>query len=469
MNIAENEAIVYLFPSCLDFGGTQFIIPCLEKCVYSFVCRVGFLNCIDVNRVRRLEKYVRSGSNNSVIWLNRDVFYRNSASIMGIRIIHTSDLHLDKCFSGTGMSSHFGNRRRQSLRDVFQSIIRRCKDWPADVLLIAGDLFEQDRITRDTVAFLVSQFSSIPNTLVFIAPGNHDPCIQESPYLTENWPENVHVYSVPMWESVKADTRNGEVFVHGFGFDSPYLNQNPFGHLLIDHATKSAVHVAVAHGSEKSRQPPDKEDYAPFTAQEAAAPGLNYLALGHFHSFQMIDGQFDTKVCYSGSPEGLSFKEFGVHGYVEVEIDGKQTSITAVPSSQMVYLDESIACDEFKSSQEVVEAIRDLAKSVDAKVIGRIRLTGTCEACIQNETGLIYDAAAIEFEYLDLIDDTAPVEDFEELARENTSLGALVSVLNKEIAETGDRSRTQMLIRARELGVAAFRDRNVEIHGLERG
>lgn len=390
-----------------------------------------------------------------------------SVTTTHMRIIHTADVHLDRCFTGAGMSSHFGNRRRQSLRDVFQGIIQRAKEWPADIILIAGDLFEYERVTRDTVAFLATQFSSIPNTLVFIASGNHDPCLPDSPYLTETWPENVHVFRNPDWETIEVN--NGEAFVYGFGFDSPYISQNPFGHLLIPEKTKNAIHLAVAHGSERSRQPADKEDYAPFAAEDAAVPGLDYLALGHFHRLQEIEGDFDTKVYYSGSPEGLSFKEHGMHHYVEIEFENGHIAVTAKPSSGMVYIDETVACDDFKSSQEVIEAIRALAKSVDARPIGRITLTGTCEASIQNETGLIYDSAAIEFEYLNLIDETAPVEDYEELAREDTSLGALVSTLNREIAEAPDEGRAEMLRRARQLGVAAFRNRNVEIHGLERG
>ena len=386
-----------------------------------------------------------------------------------MRILHTADVHLDRCFSGSGLSSHYGNRRRQSLRDVFQGIIRRAQAWPADILLIAGDLFEQDRVTRDTVAFLSTEFSSIPNTLVFISPGNHDPFVADSPYATETWPENVHIFKSPIWETVTAATKNGEVHVHGFGFDSPYISQNPFGHLLIPDEIKGEIHLAVAHGSEKSHQPPDKVDYAPFVAQEAAVPGLNYLALGHFHTFQEIEGEYDARVVYSGSPEGLSFKERGMHYYLEVEVLNGKTQAAPVPSSHMIYLDETIACDDFRSSQEVIEAIRAIAKSVEVRPIGRITLTGGCEASIQSETGLIYDAAAIEFEYLDLIDKTAPVEDYEELARGDTGLGAFVTTLNQEIADARDASRLQMLERTRELGVAAFRDRNVEIHGLERG
>ena len=180
-------------------------------------------------------------------------------------------------------------------------------------------------------------------------------------------------------------------------------------------------------------------------------------------------GDFDTKVNYCGSPEGLSFKEHGMHYYLEIEFEDGGIKVTPKPSSRMVYIDETVACDDFKSSQEVIETIRTLAKSIEARPIGRITLTGTCEACIQNETGLIYDSAAIEYEYLSLIDETAPVEDYDEIAREDTSLGALVSTLNLEIAEAPDQARAEMLRRARKLGVAAFRNRNVEIHGLERG
>ena len=55
------------------------------------------------------------------------------------------------------------------------------------------------------------------------------------------------------------------------------------------------------------------------------------------------------------------------------------------------------------------------------------------------------------------------------MAREDTSIGLFVGALNRDIAEAADASRIEMLERARELGVAAFRNRNVEIRGLERG
>jgi len=184
-----------------------------------------------------------------------------------MKLIHTADIHLDICFAGWGVPAALGNRRRQSLRDVFHAIIERAGTWPADAVLIAGDLFERDRVSRDTIAFLVSEFKSIPHVPVFISPGNHDPFSPESPYAAENWPENVTIFKEPRWESHAV--KGGLLTVHGFGFDGPSLSINPFGTLTIE---GKSIHVAVAHGSERGHQPPDKSAYAPFDARDAAPP-----------------------------------------------------------------------------------------------------------------------------------------------------------------------------------------------------
>lgn len=386
-----------------------------------------------------------------------------------MKIIHTSDVHLDRCFTGASLALDFGTRRRESLRSTFQTIIARARDWPADVLLIAGDLFEYDRVTSDTIAFLRKEFKSIPNTRVFIAPGNRDPYVPDSPYLTESWPENVYIFKTAAWHSVPV--RDGVAYIHGYGYDSPYFTKNPFGKLTIPEDQRDAIHLAVAHGSERENRPQDKEEYVGFNAQQAVTPGLHYLALGHYHELTEIKSETSTTLYYSGSPEGLSFKETGTHHYLEISIESSDSPVIVnpVPVSQMIYLEEIIACSNFETSQEVTDAIRAIAQEHDAKVIGRFTLTGTCAPVIQSEIGLIHDAASLEFEYLEVIDHTGPVEDYVELAREDTSLGLYARVLNAQIDAAGDGARQEMLERARELGVAAFRDRNVEIRGLERG
>ena len=158
-----------------------------------------------------------------------------------------------------------------------------------------------------------------------------------------------------------------------------------------------------------------------------------------------------------------------MHHFLEVEVVGGFARANEIPSSRMVYWEEDIACDDFKSSQDVIDALRAVAGKHGRKLIARIHLTGACEPSIQDEWGLIQDAASLEFEYLDLRNATAPFEDYDELGREDTGLGLFVTRLNREISEAGDVAVRDRLLRARELGVAAFRNRTVEIQGLDRG
>lgn len=383
-----------------------------------------------------------------------------------MRLIHTSDVHLDTCYRASGMPSSFGNRRRQSLRDRLHAIVERAGEWPADGLLIAGDLFEHDRVSRDTIQFLFSEFKSIPEVPVFIAPGNHDPFTPDSPYATETWPKNVFIFSKPQWTGFSV--RDGAMTVHGFAFDGPHISRNPFGELQITKRQRSDVHVAVAHGSEQGHQPPDKEEYAPFDAKNVAQDDLDYLALGHFHSVTPIEGDFSTTMYYSGSPEGHSLRDTGMRHYLEVEINKGKTLVTPVPSSRIVYSSHRLECDRFESAQDVIEAIRNIAQEEEVRQIARIIYTGSLDPAIHSEMGLVYDAAAMDFEHLYLVDKTMPIEDYEELGREDTSLGAFARKLNDEI-KTADEAQRQRLDRTRHLGVAAFRAREVEIMGLDRG
>jgi len=362
------------------------------------------------------------------------------------------------------MAGSNGNRRRQSLREVFLSIVRRAGEWPADALLIAGDLFEWDRLSRDTVGFLHAAFESVPHVPVFIAPGNHDPFVPNSPYATESWPHNVHIFASPDWAS--RTVKDGGLTVHGFGFDGPDVSVNPFGRLHV--AQDGAVHVAVGHGSERSHQPPDKEAYAPFNAAEAALDGLAYLALGHFHAVTPVVGKFTTKMYYCGAPEGHGFRETGVRHYLEVEIDGDEVRVTPQPSSRVVYAVHEVDCAGFGTTQDVIESIRAAAQRDSLPQVARVVLKGACSPSVQEALSNVYDVVGGDFEHLELLDRTHPWEDYDALARENTSIGAFVCRATQEHADAPDEARRQLVERAREVGVAAFRGYDLGVRGLER-
>jgi DNA repair exonuclease SbcCD nuclease subunit len=361
------------------------------------------------------------------------------------------------------MPPRVANRRRQSLRDVFRTMVSRAIEWPADALLIAGDLFELERVTRDTVAFLRAEFERMRPIPVILAPGNHDPFIAASPYATDTWPDNVHIFTRPQWNSVVLN--GGALVVHGFAFDGYDVSSNPFGQLEVPE--DGAVHVALAHGTERAQQPPDGKSYAPFDAQTAAPRGLAYFALGHFHRVTEIAGALPCPMWYCGAPEGHGFDEMGPHHYLEVEIDGGGTSVKPVPAANVIYTEYTVDCSGFATAQQLVEALRGLATSGTGPEVARVWLTGLCASSIASELAPVYDAVAANFEHLLLIDETLPDEDYEELAQETTTLGALMSRLNSEIRDTPDAARRQALERARQVGLAAYRDQRLPVAGIE--
>ena len=384
-----------------------------------------------------------------------------------MKLIHTADIHLDASFAAAGFPAGFGNQRRQALRDVFLKIMERAKAWPADGVLIAGDLFEQERVSRDTVAFLKEVFEMLRPIPVFIAPGNHDPFVQLSPYATASWPANVYIFDKPEWDSHAL--QHVPLTVHGFAFDGIEISQNPIEDLQVEEDGR--VHVALGHGSERGHQPEGKHSYAPFDGGALAQAGLHYVALGHFHSVTPIQGSFDTVMYYSGTPEGHGFNETGARHYLEVEIDteGEQPEVTVrpVPVNQTVYSNHALDCSALDHSQQLVEALRGLAGDKSVGHICKVTLTGTCASTIYESMQASKDAVANRFIHLALVDETLPPEDYDALALENTSLGMFVRRINSEIKDAPDEEKRDMLTRARALGVSAYRDRELPIQGLE--
>ena len=385
-----------------------------------------------------------------------------------MRLIHTADLHLDAAFAEAGMPPEYGKCRREALRAVFGRILLRAAEWPADAVLIAGDLFEHERAGRETVAFLRERFEEIRPIPVFIAPGNRDPYMGASPYASEAWPANVYVFAKAEWSTF--ELKQTGLSVHGFAFDGHAISENPFGTLSVP--DDGRVHVAVAHGSEEGLLPEHEPGVAPFDAATAFPPGLHYAALGHYHeTIQVLGGK--TVAWYSGSPEGHGFGELGERYYLEVEIlteegGGVPVSVSPVSAASCVHELREVACDGLEDGQALLAALRPPAGERDRGRIARVTLTGTCSAALRDAMPLVREEICCDFEFVEIVDGTERREDDPDLALDDTSLGLFSRRICEEIRDAPDARRRRVLVRAKEAGEAAFRDRPLPVSGLDR-
>ena len=374
-----------------------------------------------------------------------------------MKLIHTADIQLDRCFADCLMPPGQANWQRQHLRELFLDILRRAQAARAKALLVAGGLFLHERVGRDTVAFLREAFELARPLPVFIAPGSADPLMAGSPYVTEPWPDHVHIFQAPRWEAVPLD--DAPLTVHGFAFDGPAISHNPFGELSIP--ADGRTHVAVGSGAWKQIRPGAQPGEAPFDADNAAVPGLAYLALGGHPSHVQIPNSHEVTAHYAGAPETAGFGHGDEPCFLEVELEGggreSGVRVTPVTSGSLTYMQRDFDCSGVRSPAQLADTLAGIGRGAQGNRIARIRLTGRRPLTAPLDLPAIEREAGPQFVHLELLDDTEPPEDFEQLARGHGSLALFTDRLNREIAGTADAGRVRMLRRARSLGIEAYR------------
>jgi DNA repair exonuclease SbcCD nuclease subunit len=231
-----------------------------------------------------------------------------------VKLLHTSDLQLDAPFTFLGEG---GQRHRQQLLDTFSSIVELSEG--VDLLLLAGDLFDSNRPLQSTID-LVTQALGKLSIPVCILPGNHDFYNEKSVYRRVVFPSNVTIFTDEIREKAFPEldlTVYGNAITEKDGRDSP----------LTDIQTREGQgwQIALAHGNLAVGAV--KNPLRPITLEEIAESGMDYIALGDWHSYSDYS-QGKVRAVYSGSPEPMAFdqEEAGfvaqvtlIDGVVEVE------------------------------------------------------------------------------------------------------------------------------------------------------
>src|SRR5207247_2478007 len=101
-------------------------------------------------------------------------------------------------------------------------------------------------------------------------------------------------------------------------------------------------HIAVLHGSIPSiigRISEEDEDF-PMTVEELRNLGMDYIALGHWHSlYPDPTTESDSPFYYSGASEPTGFGERKSGYALLVEMDETGRRVTATPTTQFHFVD----------------------------------------------------------------------------------------------------------------------------------
>jgi exonuclease SbcD len=238
-----------------------------------------------------------------------------------MRFIHTSDWHLGR--------SLCGERLIEDHRHVLGQLVQVAKDFRAEAMLVAGDLYDRAVPAPDAVQLLdevVSELVLGCGVNVFVIAGNHDSATrlgfgakimaQNRLHMAGSLREGPHV--------VRLLDAAGEIACCTVPYAEPVIAAEELAcPSICDHDTamRAAVEriraavpsgrsVLMAHGFVPGAEESESERALTVggagTVGADAFDGFDYVALGHLHRAQEIG---DGRIRYSGSILKYAFSE----------------------------------------------------------------------------------------------------------------------------------------------------------------
>src|SRR3990167_9185905 len=220
-----------------------------------------------------------------------------------MRFIHTSDLQIGKVFG------FFEPETANILQDARQAVVRTLAEAAvrsnASAILIAGDIYEKQQVSQQTLARPIETMRAFPNVIWHLMPGNHDHVREHGLWdriARMNLPPNVRIHSNPGAVQI-ADDDNTPVFLLPSPLRHISSPDDLSSYMDKEETPESAIRIGRAHGSIQGfGSEGEASNYvAPTRAEDA---GLAYLAMGDWHRQIRIN----DRVWYSGTPEPDQFK-----------------------------------------------------------------------------------------------------------------------------------------------------------------
>ena len=252
-----------------------------------------------------------------------------------LRLMHMADVHLGARHHDLGTQAA-AQRERQFA--AFKRAIDIAITERVDLVLICGDLFDSNSQPARSVERAAAELRRLTDrhVRVVIIPGTHDCYETGSIYRVFDLPAMVAgkgaadgsrcVVLTP--DQPRAAMPELDATVHGFVSPTKTAATSPLAGFDAREAGKGTrLQIGMIHGSRYVAGQVEKDDVL-FTDKEIGASHLDYLALGHWHSFQQ--GKVgDTVWAYSGAPEPVQIDQDGAGQVLLVTLDrsGDKTDV----------------------------------------------------------------------------------------------------------------------------------------------
>ncbi|MEA2579070.1 MAG: repair protein SbcD/Mre11 [Chloroflexota bacterium] len=357
-----------------------------------------------------------------------------------LRIIHTADVHLGARHDDLGEQAS-AQRERQFA--AFTATVDLALAEKADILLIAGDLFDSNVQPRRSVERVAAQLKRLAESKIrtVIVPGTHDSYDRASIYRAYDLKtlagstagDDLVTVLTPDRPSVHL--KACDAIVHGPVFPTKRAPYSPLRDLAGAVGDGPATwRIGMVHGSIAIPGKTDRDDVV-FTTEEIGATGFDYLALGHWHSAQQSRAG-GVPYAYAGAPEAVALDQdrAGKVLLVELdEVDGRR-AVTVQERQVGTTKFEKLEIDAASIDSQPA-LIATLGRKADADLVMDARVVGVRPDELDLHLDEIEAALAASFLKVRVRDVSLPALTEGALPPVDTIAGAFIRELEARIAE----------------------------------
>ena len=357
-----------------------------------------------------------------------------------LRLLHTADVHLGARHADLGDAAATQRERQFA---AFRAAISLAIEEKVDVVLIAGDLFDSNTQPKRSVERVAAELRRLGEARIrtVILPGTHDCYDRSSIYRSYDLPamagatpdDDSITILTPDRPSVHLTALN--LVVHGTVFATKRAPYSPLRDLrVVAEEGAPTWSVGMVHGSLAIPDRTDRDDVV-VTKEEIAATGLDYLALGHWHSVQRGKAG-TTTYAYSGAPEPVAVNQDGAGNVLLVTLEEKGPARTITVEERRVGLTrfEKLELDAARIRTQP-DLIGTLLKKGDPNLVLEVLLTGVRPDELDLDTTEVEEQLHGSFLRARVRDASVPALSAGSLPSPDTIAGAFIRDVEARIAE----------------------------------
>ena len=267
-----------------------------------------------------------------------------------MKIIHCADVHLDAKMD-TSLPKEKAWERKQELMHTFMEMLEYADVQEVKAILISGDLFDTEYISDRVKNFFIQAIKDYCDIQFYYICGNHD----NISFFENLNLENLHLFSEKCNRYVIED-----VCIMGINYKDQY-ESDMYDTLKFDPKKKN---ILMMHGNIKTIT-----QNGSISIAKLREKNIDYLALGHFHTF--TEDKIDERGvwCYPGCLEGRGFDETGEKGFVLLDVEEDKITRLFVPFSSRVYWNKKVNLEGCMTLEEIKKRIMSEVPSISKDIL----------------------------------------------------------------------------------------------------